>query len=44
VVFGENEAPQMGDAVTIPKVMEKVGYTPLNATDKHPANIWQINN
>ena len=41
VVFGENEAVQMGDGSMVPKVMKKLGFNPLNATDQHPANVWQ---
>ena len=43
VVFGENEAPQMVDkSGTVAKVMKKLGFTPLNDTPKHEANVWKL--
>lgn len=42
VVFGENEELQMLDDKTVPKVMKKLCFTPLNKTDKHDANVWKF--
>lgn len=43
VVFGEREEEQMLDNITIPKVMNELGFQPLNKTDNHSANVWKIN-
>ena len=43
VVFGENEGPQMGDFETVPKVMNKLGFLPLNETVNHKPNVWKVN-
>ena len=42
IVFGENEAVQMSDSTTVPKVMKKLGFIPLNETKEHQANIWVL--
>ena len=42
VVFGENESLQMGDNKIVPKVMKKLGFTPLNGTNKHKPNVWKL--
>lgn len=42
VVFGEDEAPQLVDTTgTVAKVMKKLGFTPLNKTERHEANVWR---
>lgn len=42
VVFGEEEDKQLLDNITVPKVMKKLGFEPLNKTDKHEANVWKL--
>lgn len=42
VVFGEDEGMQMMDFDTVPKVMKKLGFTPLNKTKEHSANVWRL--
>ncbi|MCR5266380.1 MAG: hypothetical protein K6E29_07280 [Cyanobacteria bacterium RUI128] len=41
VVFGEDEGPQIGDSELIPKIMTKLGFTPMNKTAEHEANVWR---
>ena len=42
VVFGEDEAPQLVDKTgMVPKIMKKLGFTPLNKTEHHEANVWK---
>ena len=44
IVFGEDEGVQLCDKKVVPKVMTKLGFTPLNETEKHSANVWKLNN
>ena len=41
-VLGENEIIQTFDDTTVPKVFKELGFTPLNKTNDHDANIWQL--
>lgn len=43
VVFGENEGVQIANNEVVPKVMKRLGFTPLNETAEHSANVWKIN-
>jgi len=41
LVFGVDEPAQLMDDKTVPKVMTKLGFKPLNKTSEHPANVWE---
>ena len=41
LVFGKNEHSQMVDENTLPKVMMKLGFKPLNKLDNKYATVWQ---
>ena len=41
LVFGEEEPLQMADDKTVPKVMKRLGFVPMNETSEHYANVWQ---
>ena len=41
-VLGENEAQQMIDETTIPKVFKELGFEPLNKTEEHFENVWRL--
>lgn len=43
VVFGEDEGVQLADKgnTMVPNIMKKLGFTPLNNTNKHDANVWK---
>lgn len=42
IVFGEEEALQIGDKDIVPRVMVKLGFEPLNKTEEHEANVWRM--
>ncbi len=41
LVFGKNEHSQMVDENTLPKVMIKLGFKPLNKSDNKHVTVWQ---
>ena len=41
LVFGKNEHSQMVDENTLPNVMMKLGFKPLNKLDNKHATVWQ---
>lgn len=41
LVFGKNEHSQMVDENTLPNVMMKLGFKPLNKLDNKQATVWQ---
>ena len=41
-VLGEKETKQTGDNIVVNKVLKESGFVPLNETEKHNGNIWQL--
>ena len=41
-VLGEDEILQTMDTTIVPKVFKNLGFQPLNKTDEHLENVWQL--
>ena len=41
VVFGEDEGGQLADCEMVPKVMNRLGFIPMNESPKHSPNVWK---
>ena len=41
IVFGEDEGSEIGHSNIVPNVMKRLGFTPLNKTAEHEANVWR---